>query len=103
MKRNLMILALMAVFTFVAVPMVSMANAQERTRGNHSQSRRNDNDWNRDRNNDWGKSHKKNAHGYKNYGQYRRTQVGNRRSRYVRRYYTSSNGTRLSRLVRIFY
>lgn len=44
---------------------------------------------------------RKNTHGYRNYGQYRRTQVGNRRSNLVRRYYTR-DGRRLSRLVRIY-
>ena len=39
---------------------------------------------------------------YKNYGQYRRTQVGNRRYRLVRRYYWS-RGIRLSRWVRVYY
>ncbi|MEO7659941.1 MAG: hypothetical protein ABIV48_10035 [Pyrinomonadaceae bacterium] len=45
---------------------------------------------------------KKNAHGYKNYGQYRRTQVGNRRFRVVRQPYYR-NGVRLTRLVRVYY
>jgi hypothetical protein len=44
----------------------------------------------------------KNTYGYRNYGQYRRTQVGNRRYRMVRRYYWN-DGVRLSRLVRIYY
>ena len=39
---------------------------------------------------------------YKNYGQYRRTQVGNRRYRLERRYYYR-NGIRLSRTVRIYF
>ena len=39
---------------------------------------------------------------YRNYGQYRRTQVGNRRYRLVRRSYWR-NGIRLSRYVRIYY
>ncbi len=49
-----------------------------------------------------GKSRKKNSYGYRNYGQYRRTQVGNRRYRLVRRYY-SNDGIRLSRWVRLYY
>jgi hypothetical protein len=41
-------------------------------------------------------------YGYRNYGQYRRTQVGNRRYRMVRR---SSwlNGDRVTRWVRMYY
>jgi hypothetical protein len=49
--------------------------------------------WNRGR---------KATHGYKNYGQYRRTQVGNRRYRVVKRYYWN-DGIRLSRFVRVYY
>ncbi len=41
-------------------------------------------------------------YGYKNYGQYRRTQVGNRRYRTVRRSYYR-NGRTYYRLTRIFY
>ena len=36
-----------------------------------------------DGNLDYGKSHKKNSHGYRNYGQYRSTQVGNGNSHKV--------------------
>jgi len=46
--------------------------------------------------------HKKDAHGYRNYGQYRRTQVGNRRYRYVNRYYWN-DGVRVSRRVRVYF
>jgi hypothetical protein len=50
----------------------------------------------------WGKWRKKDAHGYRNYGQYRRTQVGNRRYRMVRRY-NVIDGVRRLRLVRMYY
>jgi hypothetical protein len=96
-----MILALIGAFAFVAIPFVTEANAQERRGRSWTQQRRDDNRSNR-RRSTWGKSHKKNAHGYRNYGQYRRTQVGNRRSRWVRRYHTT-NGRRISRLVRVYY
>jgi len=46
--------------------------------------------------------HKKNAYGYKNYGQYRRTQVGNRRYRLVKRSFWN-DGIRRTRLVRVYY
>jgi hypothetical protein len=45
---------------------------------------------------------KKNSYGYKNYGQYRRTQVGNRRYRMVRRYYLD-DGIRRLRWTRLYY
>jgi len=45
---------------------------------------------------------KKNSHGYRNYGQYRRTQVGNRRHRLVKRSYWQ-DGIRRTRLVRAYY
>jgi hypothetical protein len=41
-------------------------------------------------------------YGYRNYGQYRRTQVGNRRFRWVRRPYWR-NGVRVYRTMRIYY
>ena len=45
---------------------------------------------------------KKSSHGYKNYGQYHKTQVGHRRYRTVKRYYWN-DGVRLSRYVRVYY
>lgn len=42
------------------------------------------------------------TYGYRNYGQYRRTQVGNRRYRMVNRSIWR-NGTRQRRLVRVYY
>lgn len=52
--------------------------------------------WNR------GKSRKGPYRGYKNYGQYRSSRVGNRRYRWVRRPYYR-NGIRVYRSVRIYY
>jgi hypothetical protein len=49
-----------------------------------------------------GRRHNGSWYGYKNYGQYRRTQVGNRRFRMRRQYYYR-NGIRLSRFVRVYY
>jgi len=81
MKRDILILALLGVFAFVAMPAASPVNAQERDQRVYNQR-----DQNNDRRhsqshrtNDWNKHHKKYTHGYRNYGQYRRTQVGNRR------------------------
>ena len=45
---------------------------------------------------------KKDSRGYRNYGQYRRTQVGNRRHRLVKRSYWQ-DGIRRTRLVRAYY
>ena len=58
---------------------------------------RSDRRWRRDSN----RRHRE-TYGYRNYGQYRRTQVGNRRYRMVNRY-TWLNGRRVTRRVRINY
>jgi hypothetical protein len=66
---------------------------------------RSDRRWNRDSDRRWHRdSHRRvrNTYGYRNYGQYRRTQVGNRRFRTVNRY-TLSNGRRVVRRVRVDY
>ena len=44
----------------------------------------------------------RNGRYYRNYGQFRRTQVGNRRYRMVRRYYWD-DGRRYTRWVRVYY
>lgn len=88
----------MAAFAFVALPANSFDTSAQRSwrgqgRGNHS-------NWGDRR---WSNRGKKKRHwGYKNYGQYRRTQVGNRRYRWERRYYYR-DGNRYSRLIRIFF
>jgi Ni/Co efflux regulator RcnB len=101
MKRNLMILALIGAFAFVAVPAFNSVSAQERGERRHSSTYQNDNDRARDQrrdrdwssrnrsntdwsrrhrsSNDWNSGNRRSTHGYRNYGQYRRTQVGNRR------------------------
>jgi len=79
MTRKILILAMLFATAFIALP--TDASAQRRYRsydrnsqmsqywqGNHSRQRR------------W-RNHHKSYYGYKNYGQYRRTQVGNRRFR----------------------
>ena len=60
---------------------------------------RSDRRWRRDRDSD---RRVRNTYGYRNYGQYRRTQVGNRRFRTVNRS-TWVNGNRVVRRVRINY
>ena len=44
----------------------------------------------------------RNTYGYRNYGQYRRTQVGNRRYRWENQYYYQ-NGRRYTRRIRIYF
>ncbi len=87
--------------TFFWLPVDSTVSAQNR----QTKERRNDNPggnrqqiWQGDRRHNGPKWN----HGYKNYGQYRRTQVGNRRYRSVRRAYWT-NGQRVYRFVRVYY
>jgi hypothetical protein len=87
MKRNLVIIALLLATTFFWIPAGSDLDAQDRE--NNGQRR----DGDRGR---------KNTHGYRNYGQYRRTRGGHRRYRLRRRYYYR-RGIRLSRFIRIYY
>ena len=85
MKKMILILAM-------AVGMVFVASATDASaQGKHAGKS----------NKQWS-SHKKDAHGYKNYGQYRRTQVGNRRFRTVNRY-SWVDGIRRARKVRVYY
>lgn len=85
-----MILALVAAFTFVALPTYSYETHAQRGRGKSSS---------------WGNRGKGKWYPrrYKNYGQYRSAQV-HRRNRYrmVRRYYWR-DGIRLTRWIRIYY
>lgn len=98
MKSKILILALVGAFTFIALPSYSYEVSGQRA-------------WrDRDRSSSWyggqrrwsNRGKKKRYWGYKNYGQYRRSQVGNRRYRWERRYYWD-DGRRYSRLIRIFY
>ena len=93
MKRSLIIFAILIAMTFVCLP-VSAQNGH----GNGHKSGSVVSQPGKDK----GTWHKKNAHGYRNYGQYRRTQVGNRRYRYVNRYYWN-DGVRVSRRVRVYF
>lgn len=105
MKRKILLTAtLLALMTFVvpadsyaAVDQDKMKNSggyrAEQDRGSWRTSRRGMRRNNR---------RVRNTYGYRNYGQYRRTQVGNRRFRTTRQYYWR-NGTRLSRYTRVYY
>ena len=100
MTRKILILTMLFVTTFFALP--SDAPAQGKSKWGKSDS------WSQGR---WDNRRGRRRHqgrnriyyGYKNYGQYRRTQVGNRRRyRLARRYYWN-DGVRLSRMVRVYY
>ena len=106
MKKKIVIFAMLMAMTLFWMPAggntVSAQKGQDKARksGNYGinvyQGQR------RNRQRDWNRGKKKSANGYKNYGQYRRTQVGNRRYRLVRRSYWR-DGNRLTRLVRVYY
>jgi hypothetical protein len=104
MKRRLLIFTILFATTFLVVPFESYGST-DRSGSTNTVTEYSGQDWRwqRQRRGRRGK-HKgwKNTYGYRNYGQYRRTQVGNRRYRMVRRYYWN-DGVRLSRLVRLYY
>ncbi len=87
---------------FFWMPAENTVTAQNRQGKGHAKhgSASNDRVWQAGKHK--GNWRKKNSYGYKNYGQYRRTQVGNRRYRTVKRYYWN-DGVRLSRWVRVYY
>ena len=102
MIRKLLILAVLSITTFAALPSDASAQRWRRDRDRsysgyvYSQDR-----WENRNRRRW-RNRYRNTYGYRNYGQYRRTQVGNRRYRMVRRYYWN-DGVRYSRWQRIFY
>jgi hypothetical protein len=101
MKKKILILVMILSVSFVWLP--SFGDDVSAQRGNVSKHRKWPN-WDQQRGHGKHKGwrNKKNTFGYRNYGQYRRTQVGNRRFRTVKRYYWQ-DGIRLSRLVRVYY
>ena len=89
MKARVLSIALIAAFTLIALPADSFNVEAQRGR-----------QYDRPGN---GQGKKKwYPRRYKNYGQYRRTQVGNRRYRWERRYYYRG-GRRYSRMIRIYF
>jgi len=112
MKRYFTYLVL--VFAAIAVFSLNEAMAQGRSwkgvdhgrygvpigswRGNRGRGE--DRDWDNGRHRYRGRN--RITYGYRNYGQYRRTQVGNRRFRWIRRNHWR-NGRWVSQLVRIYY
>jgi hypothetical protein len=115
MKRKIAVLGLMLVSSVMVLPATGSANSPGgelavrveknpqiryrsrtwQTRQYQNRNRRWDND--RDRRRRSGR-----WYGYRNYGQWRRSQVGNRRYRMVTRYYWDG-GRRRARLVRVYY
>lgn len=100
MTRKILILTMLFVTTFFTLP--SDATAQGKSKwgksDNWSQGR-----WDNKRGRRRYQGRNRIYYGYRNYGQYRRTQVGNRRRyRLVRRYYWD-DGMRLARWVRVYY
>lgn len=87
MKRILMNVGMLVVMAVAVAALGSSASAQGKHGGNGNGNGRGNEithqrDWRANQtrgNRRFGLSHKKDAHGYRNYGQYRRTQVGNRR------------------------
>ncbi len=102
MKRRLLIFTILFATTFLALPYESFG-AADRSRGSNAVTEYSGQSWRwqrrrgRGRNRGW-----KNTFGYRNYGQYRRTQVGNRRYRLVRRSFWD-DGFRRYRWVRVYY
>jgi hypothetical protein len=103
MTRKILILALLSVTTFFALPADSYAQREWRTRDrSYSGYTYSQNRWENRRHRRRYNRRIRETYGYRNYGQYRRTQVGNRRFRLSRQYYWNG-GRRLSRMVRIYY
>jgi hypothetical protein len=101
MKRKIVMLFLILV-TFVLLAAANVfAQGRHGNQGNHG-SMRQHSGWDNDNGRHRYRGRNRFTYGYKNYGQYRRTQVGNRRFRMARRYYWR-DGVRLSRLVRVYY
>ena len=101
MTRKILLLAILSISTLLALPSDSQAQREWRSRDrSYSAYTYSQNRW-QDRHNRRRYRHARETYGYRNYGQYRRTQVGNRRFRTVRPYYWNG-GNRVSR-TRVFY
>lgn len=103
MKRKVMIFAMLLSAAFVALPVESFGSA-DRSSGRTAVYEYAGQDWRWQRSRRGRGKHKgwKNTYGYRNYGQYRRTRVGNRRYRLVQRSYWD-DGVRRVRRVRMYY
>ena len=103
MTRKILTLAMLFAITLLVLPFDSYGQRRGRDRDrsyrdySYSQDR-----WDDNRRRSRRRWKNRQYYGYRNYGQYRRTQVGNRRFRTVKRYYWN-DGRRLSRWVRVYY
>lgn len=103
MRRNLIIFTLLFATAFLILPLDSYGSTDRSNNGATVSQFDQNRLWQGRERRGHGKHKRwKKYHGYRNYGQYRRTRVGNRRYRMVRRYYWN-NGTRVPRLVRLYY
>jgi len=105
MTRKILLLSTLFVTAFFALPSESFGSnpsTSATTQDWRYQNRRERSQTYGDRTNRSRNRRYRNTYGYRNYGQYRRTQVGNRRFRTVTRYYWS-DGRRRTRLVRVYY
>ena len=101
MKRNLLVVAMLVATVVISLPTDSFGDTGKNSSSNAFAGNAGSFQ-NRGGKGRKFKGRKHSYYGYKNYGQYRRTQVGNRRYRLVRRYYWR-DGVRLSRFVRVYF
>ena len=105
MKKSILVFGMLMALTLMCLPADTTVSAQEKHNKAQKMGRVGNGNIYQPGKNQPGKNgvwRKKNSYGYKNYGQYRKTQVGNRRSHLVKRTYWR-NGERLTRLIRVFY
>src|SRR3990170_1546816 len=106
MKRKILMGAMLLAMISFAAPVDNYAAGDQQGRNKSAERSRGGQDvrWgddnNRGRRRRTGRRNQ-NTYGYRNYGQYRRTQVGNRRYRTVRRSFWR-DGIRRTRLVRVY-
>lgn len=105
MKRKFAIWGFIVLFALAGLPVASYAAGSGPNSSNDIISETHPGPWSQRRGRVYqrrGKSRRGSYKGYKNYGQYRRTRVGNRRYRLVRRPYYR-NGRRYVRVIRVYY
>src|SRR5215203_2537911 len=103
MTRKIFLLAILSITTLLILPADSFAQRERRSRDRSYSGYVYSGDRWQDRSRGtrrWRNRNRHASYGYRNYGQYRRTQVGNRRFRTVRTYYWNG-GRRISRYTRV--
>jgi hypothetical protein len=101
MMKKVLALAMLLATTFFVLPSDSYGGGGAQERRWENRESRQDRRWD-DRRGRRSSRQVRQTYGYRNYGQYRRTQVGNRRFRMVNRSYWN-NGIRRTRVVRLYY